>query len=193
MSLKDPRHKMSKSHLDPKSRILITDTEDDIKAKINSALTDMEDGISYNPEARPGVSNLIEILKHVEESKSSCEELAKDMSSLSMRGLKERVSAAVIACLEGIRPAYLDLMSPSDQTVLKAMYDGRQAASGRAGLTMALVREKTGLLNFAERAKAEEKSKAVEAVKEPVHLDQAILQEEPVKKHVPPSQPMREE
>jgi tryptophanyl-tRNA synthetase len=145
MSLKEPQLKMSKSHADPKSRILITDTEDDIKTKIKEALTDSESGITYDPKGRPGVSNLLEILKHTTESSSSCEELAKDMSSLTMRQLKDHVSQAVVKCLSGIRESYHELMLPSNNAITLARQRGRLFASARAGYTMKLVREHIGM------------------------------------------------
>lgn len=145
MSLKEPQLKMSKSHPDPKSRILITDTEEDIYAKIKEALTDSEPGITYDPKTRPGVSNLLEILKHTTQSPSSCEELAHDLSGLTMRQLKEHVSQAVVKCLSGIRESYLELMLPTNKTIAMAREAGRLKAAGRAGTTMKTVREHVGL------------------------------------------------
>ena len=145
MSLKEPQLKMSKSHPDPKSRILITDTEEDIHAKIKEALTDSESGITYDPKTRPGVSNLLEILKHATQSPSSCEELARDLSGLTMRQLKEHVSQAVVKCLSGIRELYLELMLPTNKTIAIAREAGRLKAAGRAGTTMKTVREHVGL------------------------------------------------
>ncbi|KAI5302358.1 Tryptophan--tRNA ligase, mitochondrial, partial [Ascosphaera atra] len=57
---------MSKSHPDPMSRILLTDCDEDIKLKLRKALTDSEPNITFDRENRPGVSNLIEILAHIE-------------------------------------------------------------------------------------------------------------------------------
>jgi tryptophanyl-tRNA synthetase len=145
MSLKEPQLKMSKSHADPNSRILITDTEDDIKTKIKEALTDSESGITYDPEGRPGVSNLLEILKHATQCPSTCEELAKDLSNLTLRQLKDHVSQAVVKCLSGIREAYLELILPSNNTITLARETGRIMASARAGQTMKQIREHVGL------------------------------------------------
>src|ERR1700722_1925843 len=145
MSLKEPQLKMSKSHADPKSRILITDTEEDINTKIKEALTDSEPGITYDPKTRPGVSNLLEILKHTTQSPNSCEELAHDLSGLTMRQLKEHVSQAVVKCLSGIRESYLELMLPTNKTITIAREAGRLKAAGRAGTTMKTVREHVGL------------------------------------------------
>ena len=50
MSLQEPHLKMSKSDTDPRSRILITDSADEIHRKIMSALTDSTNSVSYDPE-----------------------------------------------------------------------------------------------------------------------------------------------
>jgi tryptophanyl-tRNA synthetase len=62
-SLADPTLKMSKSHPNEKSRILLNDDEDVIRSKVKVAVTDsIETGITYDPENRPGISNLINLL-----------------------------------------------------------------------------------------------------------------------------------
>lgn len=109
------------------------------------ALTDSESGVTYDPKGRPGVSNLLEILKHATESSSSCEELAKDLNSLTMRQLKNHVSQAVVKCLSGIRESYHELMLPSNEAVTLARGRGRSFASSRAGETMQRVRKHIGM------------------------------------------------
>lgn len=53
---------MSKSAADSRSRILLSDSRDEIASKIRKAVTDSEGHISYDPAGRPGVSNLLRIL-----------------------------------------------------------------------------------------------------------------------------------
>jgi tryptophanyl-tRNA synthetase len=53
---------MSKSSPDLSSRILLTDTDAEIKTKIRAAVTDSIKGVTYDPVARPGTSNLLTIL-----------------------------------------------------------------------------------------------------------------------------------
>ena len=53
---------MSKSSPDTHSRILLTDTAAQIKAKIRGAVTDSIAGITYDPQRRPGAANLLAIL-----------------------------------------------------------------------------------------------------------------------------------
>ncbi|CCM04572.1 uncharacterized protein FIBRA_06753 [Fibroporia radiculosa] len=62
LSLRDPSAKMSKSSPDIQSRILLTDNAALIKAKIRGAVTDPIVGVTYDPEARPGATNLLTIL-----------------------------------------------------------------------------------------------------------------------------------
>lgn len=60
-SLRNPLMKMSKSCSDNRSRIEVTDTSDQIVLKIKKAVTDCTSRVAYDPDNRPGVSNLIAI------------------------------------------------------------------------------------------------------------------------------------
>lgn len=53
--------KMSKSHTDPKSRLNMLDEPDVLLEKIKKAVTDFTSEVTYEPEKRPGVTNLINI------------------------------------------------------------------------------------------------------------------------------------
>lgn len=81
MSLRDPTRKMSKSDDAPASRINLTDDPDAIRRKVARAVTDPEPSVSFDPESRPGVSNLVSLLAAVTE----CSE---DDVVASMRGLR---------------------------------------------------------------------------------------------------------
>lgn len=60
-SLKDPTKKQSKSDPNDKSRITLLDKPDAIRKKIKRAITDFTSEVTYDPENRPGVANLIGI------------------------------------------------------------------------------------------------------------------------------------
>lgn len=60
-SLRDPSKKMSKSDPDSKSRIMLTDTPDQLLDKVKKALTDFTSAVTYDPIERPGVANLLTI------------------------------------------------------------------------------------------------------------------------------------
>lgn len=60
-SLRDPTKKQSKSDPDEKSRLTLRDTPDQLLLKIKRAVTDFTSEVTYEPETRPGVANLITI------------------------------------------------------------------------------------------------------------------------------------
>ncbi|KAL2809030.1 hypothetical protein BJX63DRAFT_424165 [Aspergillus granulosus] len=142
MSLKEPTLKMSKSHVDERSRILLTDSPDDVRRKVKVALTDSEAGISYDPMRRPGVSNLIEIISHLDGR--SCHEVAQSYESASLRALKSDVADRINEVLAPIREKYSSIMA--DSTHLEAIAEqGAQSARASADITMKKVRKAMGL------------------------------------------------
>lgn len=143
MSLKEPTSKMSKSHTDGRSRILLTDSTEVIHKKMNSALTDSELGITYDPVRRPGVSNLIEILSHIEGT--PCHELALELQQTSLKGLKQLVATKVSEHLGSIRERYLSLVADRTGYLDSAAETGAQAARANTEATMAQVKEALGL------------------------------------------------
>lgn len=60
-SLRFPEQKMSKSEGEDSGRINLTDNPDTIRSKIRKAVTDSINAVTYDPVARPGVSNLVSI------------------------------------------------------------------------------------------------------------------------------------
>ncbi|KAJ6198358.1 tryptophanyl-tRNA synthetase [Bipolaris maydis] len=148
MSLTDPTKKMSKSDARPKSRILLSDSREDIFAKVKSALTDSIEGVSYDREKRPGVSNLVDLLWHFDQNggTGSPEELAEHLKDLSMRALKERVADTVDTGISGVRERYLELMKGGGQTELvRHAEQGAQRAEEIAESTMVRVRNALGI------------------------------------------------
>ena len=65
MSLRDGSSKMSKSDRSDGGRINLTDDDDTIARKVRRAQTDSVASISYDPESRPAVSNLVGIFAAV--------------------------------------------------------------------------------------------------------------------------------
>ncbi|EPS26084.1 hypothetical protein PDE_01020 [Penicillium oxalicum 114-2] len=143
MSLKEPTSKMSKSHSDPKSRILLTDSPTTIQKKIKVALTDSQPNITYDPAHRPGVSNLIEILSHFEGQ--SCEEIATSFDGASLRALKEHVAERISHHLMEIRERYESMMGDQTGYLDAVAQQGAEAAQGNAQETMRMVRDAMGL------------------------------------------------
>lgn len=79
-SLRDPTKKMSKSDPDPKSCVMITDTPEVIKEKVKKAITDFTSAVTFEPETRPGVTNLLTV--HSMVSGKSIQEICDETQSI---------------------------------------------------------------------------------------------------------------
>jgi tryptophanyl-tRNA synthetase len=147
MSLKDPKVKMSKSHLDPRSRINLIDTHKEIGEKIRLALTDSIPDITYDPVNRPGVSNLLAIWSHLDTEGRSPWELATDCCNLGMRGFKDRVCMQIVGSLRGVRERYSELMDGTNAQYLEAVREeGSIGARLNAEHTLKHIKTAIGLL-----------------------------------------------
>ncbi|KAI9721319.1 MAG: Tryptophan--tRNA ligase, mitochondrial [Chrysothrix sp. TS-e1954] len=160
MSLIEPDKKMSKSHESEKSRILLSDSTDTINKKLRSALTDSVQGISYDREKRPGVSNLIDIatyldghlrtptqvIKYVAELSGADSGTGRDPLGSQMKMLKQAVAKRVTNELEPIRERLKELRDKKHGTYLEEVAEGgRKQAWARAEETMKVVRDVVGL------------------------------------------------
>lgn len=157
LSLRDASQKMSKSAPDASSRILLTDSEGEIQKKIRRAVTDGESSLSFDPQSRPGVSNLLSILAALEEQKGNMQRSPDEWavylnqtaaSSGSGVGavLKEAVTTAIVETLRPIRQQLQQLKAdPGHIHSLEAL--GRERAQSRAQETMKQVRRLSGLSN----------------------------------------------
>ncbi|KAG0648338.1 Tryptophanyl-tRNA synthetase [Hyphodiscus hymeniophilus] len=146
MSLQEPHLKMSKSHADPRSRILITDSADEIYRKVMSALTDSTNSVSYDPSKRPGVSNLLQLWSHFDAEGRSPEELALACRDMNLRTFKTKVSETIAASLEPIRMRFAELMREDGGAYVEHVEkQGARKARESADSTMAIVREAVGL------------------------------------------------
>lgn len=144
LSLIDPSQKMSKSAPNPSSRILITDPPETIAKRIRGAVTDSDRSITYDPENRRGVANLLTIMAACQ-GDADPRQLADNLSGLSGHAeLKAMVAEAVVEKLRGIREEYLRLKE--DVGYLREVAaQGRQEAQQVASRTMEEVRRKVGL------------------------------------------------
>lgn len=147
MSLDRPTLKMSKSHPNPKSRILLTDSREEIRKKLRVALTDSIEGVSYDPAARPGVSNLIEIAYNLQRHESAAitlEEYAGDFRGMSLKALKDRVADVVDEHVEPIRDRFSSIIKGDGKELNDAAEIGAQKANASATATLKLVRQAVG-------------------------------------------------
>jgi tryptophanyl-tRNA synthetase len=97
--LQNPSAKMSKSAQDPKGLINLLDEESVILKKFKSAVTDTDGEIRFDPQAKPGVSNLFGIYSAITDKTMAQTEAHFDGSGYG--SLKVELAEAVI---EHLRP-----------------------------------------------------------------------------------------
>ena len=142
MSLSDPTVKMSKS--DPKGDVFLKDEPAVIRKKIMSAVTDMGCEVKYDPENKPGISNLIQIyccMKDIEIS-----EAEKRFEGYRYGDFKKAVADAVIEELEPFQNRYKEIIAnKSYEAVLR---QGAEKASKIANETLKRIQKAVGLLQI---------------------------------------------
>ena len=94
LDLQDPTMKMSKSRPDA-GTVYLSDDPAAITKKIRRAVTDNDAEIRYDPEAKPGLSNLLAI--HAAFTDSTAEAVAQDFAGQGYGALKNAVAESVIA------------------------------------------------------------------------------------------------
>lgn len=139
--LQDPTKKMSKSSTNPKGIIYLLDTEEDIRKKIMSAVTDSENKVYYDPINKPGISNLLTIYSSLK--KISIEDTEKYFKDSNYGNLKHKVADLIVETLKEIRKKYEEIINSSDLD--KILDDGKNKVNEIAKLKYEEVRKKVGL------------------------------------------------
>ena len=143
MSLGNPNSKMSKS--DPAGCVFLMDSPEEIARKFKRAITDSdtEHCIHFDPENKPGVSNLMNIYASV--TGKSFEEIEREFDGMGYGAFKPAVGDAVIEALRPIREEAERILA--DKTYLKQVYtDGAMKASTVARKTLRKVYKRVGLV-----------------------------------------------
>ena len=123
-SFTDPTSKMSKSDDNVKSRIELLDPENIIKKRIKSAVTDSLGTIKYDPEKRPGISNLMMIYSVI--TGQSFEDIEAAYADKGYKEFKDDLGEIVYQELKPIQDRYHELINSKE---LDAIFDkGRERA-----------------------------------------------------------------
>ncbi len=141
MDLQYPNRKMSKSVGSPQGTINITDTADEIAKKVRRAVTDNEADVLYDPDTRPGLSNLLELLSVT--TGRSPTDLAEDFSSYGE--LKAALTSSLIEALAPLQQRMQELRQDYGH-VARLLNEGADKARAIASETLARARDAVGLL-----------------------------------------------
>ena len=141
--LQDPTAKMSKSASSPSGIIELLDDPKVSAKKIRSAVTDTEREIRFDPEAKPGISNLLTIYSALTDRKVS--ELEAEYAGRGYGDLKKDLAEVVAEFVTPLRErvrTYLDDPAELDAVLAR----GAARAQEVAGATLADVYTKVGFL-----------------------------------------------
>lgn len=144
MSLTDPTKKMSKSDESQRSYILIKeDTDDKIREKIRSAVTDSGNEIVYDQVNKPAISNLLAIFS--EFSGKSINELEKMYAGIDYARFKNDLAEVIIGELTPFRKKIHELQQ-DEKSLLTILREGAGKAAAIAEKTIKDVKQKIGFL-----------------------------------------------
>jgi tryptophanyl-tRNA synthetase len=117
MDLQEPERKMSTTGGTPQGTVLIVDPPEVVRKKFKTAVTDSGREVRYDPAAKAGISNLIEIMSVATGESFQAIESRYDGSGYGQ--FKQDVGDAVVALLEPIQERYRALRA--DERELQRM------------------------------------------------------------------------
>jgi len=139
--LVDPTKKMSKTETNPKGVISLLDEPNVARKKIMSATTDSEMCVKYDPENKPGISNLINIYASLTDMK--IDEIEDKFKNSNYGEFKKSVADVVCEFLEKIQSRYREILDNGELD--KILDDGANKVRELARLKYEDMKKKIGL------------------------------------------------
>jgi tryptophanyl-tRNA synthetase len=141
--LQDPLAKMSKSSSGSQGLIDVLEDAASVRRKISRAVTDSSTEIRADDERKPGITNLLRIQSAL--TGTPVAELERHYAGLGYGAFKAQVAGVVADALAPIRERTEKVLA--DEAGLdRVLAEGAARARDVASATMALVRERVGLL-----------------------------------------------
>jgi len=157
MDLQDPANKMSTTLSSEQGAVYIVDPPDAIMKKFKSAVTDSGREVRYDPQEKPGVSNLLEIMSVA--TGEPIEALERRFEKAGYGDFKAAVGESVVELLTPIRERFEALRADerelqrllamgaekarrASEPTLEAMYDRMGFARSEAGKFFGAARPK---------------------------------------------------
>lgn len=141
MALDDPMKKMSKSAENIHSRISLLDEPPKIKKSIMRATTDSDGSIRFDPENKPGVSNLLTIYSVF--SGKEIAEIEKEYEGRGYGDFKKDLVEVTTQALTPIKERFNEIRESEE--LIQILKDGAERAGAIAEKTMKRVKENFGL------------------------------------------------
>jgi len=141
MDLQDPEKKMSTTGGTEQGTILVLDSPDTIRRKFKTAVTDSGHEVVHEPEAKPGISNLIEIM-----TVATGESIAEVEAAYDGQGygtFKNAVAEAVTALLEPFQQRFQELRADPGE-LQRVLALGAEKARDASAPTLEAMYERMG-------------------------------------------------
>ncbi|MBO6010842.1 MAG: tryptophan--tRNA ligase, partial [Oscillospiraceae bacterium] len=124
-------------------RVCLMDRPEDIMRMFKRAITDSGSEVRFDPENKPGVSNLMQIYSSA--TGRSFDEIEKEFAGQGYGSFKTAVGEAVVEMLRPIREESERLLA--DKAYLQSVYrEGAEKASAVARKTLRKVYKKVGFI-----------------------------------------------
>lgn len=143
MGLQDPTSKMSKSSTNLNDTIFLDDEPEVIMKKFKKAVTDSENVVRFDPENKPGISNLMCIYGAI--TGKNEKEIEEEFAGLGYGTFKTAVGEKVVERLRPVQEKYKELLE--NPKYLEEIYTkGAEKAREVASKTLEEVKAKIGIL-----------------------------------------------
>ncbi len=143
MDLTDPLKKMSKSSENEKGVIKLLDDITVVRKKIMSATTDSEMSIKYDPENKPGISNLINI--YISLTNKTINEVEEEFKDSNYGNFKSSLADIVCNFLSDIQNKYNEIIN--SDIIDKILEDGKNKTTEMAYKKYKLTKKNMGFYN----------------------------------------------
>jgi tryptophanyl-tRNA synthetase len=143
MDLQQPTAKMSKSLDSPQGTVLVLDRPEAIVKKVRTAVTDSGSDVRYDPDEKPGVSNLLDL--YAAATGSGRDAAVAQFAGSGYGALKSQVAEAVVEFLRPVRERY-DELARDPGEVDRLLGLGADAAAAIATGVLERAREACGLV-----------------------------------------------
>jgi tryptophanyl-tRNA synthetase len=141
MNLQEPEVKMSKSRGAESGTVLMLDSPEVVRKKVKTAVTDSGTEVRYDPEQKPGISNLIELMTVV--TSESIPDIEARYNGAGYGRFKEDVAEALVELLRPIQQRYSEVRSdPAELQRLLAV--GAEKARVASAPTLDLMYDRMG-------------------------------------------------
>lgn len=144
MSLKDGTKKMSKSDDSDYSRVNLTDSADIILKKFKKAKTDSIETVSYDPDNRPEITNLLKIFSAL--SGIKIDKLVSEYKTAGFSKFKTDLADVVIAAIEPIAQKTQEFINDKEY-VISVLREGRLKAKAIAEKNILKIKEIAGFFS----------------------------------------------